>query len=244
MRCIILAAGYGTGLYPLTKDTAGSLLPIRGRPIIEHIVNKVKPVKGVSEILIVTNARFFQQFREWADNFSCPIPIKLIDDGSCSYNARSGALKDLSLVLEGEGFKRDVLVVGGDNIFSSSLGGFMDYALSVRPDPLVGVYNLGKDRKARKFGIVYFDETGRVVDFHEKPSSLNGSRFVSLCLYFFPKETLCLLPEYVKTNGVSGFMGNYIKWLSLQRSLRAYEFKGEWLDVGDRDSYTRAVCSF
>ena len=57
MKCIILCAGYATRLYPITLDQPKPLLPIAGRPIIEHIIAKVEKVDSVDEIFVVTNVK-------------------------------------------------------------------------------------------------------------------------------------------------------------------------------------------
>ena len=66
MKAIILAAGYATRLYPLTRNKAKALLPIGGKPMIDYIVEQMDTVAELDEIYVVTNSRFAAQFREWA----------------------------------------------------------------------------------------------------------------------------------------------------------------------------------
>jgi glucose-1-phosphate thymidylyltransferase len=65
MKAIILAAGYATRLYPLTKDTPKPLLEIKGRPIIDYIIDKLVKLKSLDEVFVVTNDKFFKSFLEW-----------------------------------------------------------------------------------------------------------------------------------------------------------------------------------
>ena len=58
MNTLILAAGYATRLYPLTKDRPKPLLLVDSVPIIEHIVKRVEPVAGLSEIVVIVNTKF------------------------------------------------------------------------------------------------------------------------------------------------------------------------------------------
>ncbi|MCK4810138.1 MAG: nucleotidyltransferase family protein [Candidatus Omnitrophica bacterium] len=244
MKAIILAAGYGTRLYPLTKERAKPLLPIRGKPIIEFIVNKVQLIEEVEEIFIVSNNRFFKQFQQWLDNFNSETPIKLINDGSLNHKDKLGAVKDLAFVCEKENIDDDLLVLGGDNLFSFSLDEFVDFTKKLRPNNVIGVYNLNGKLKANKFGIVKMDNTSKVIEFFEKPNQLNGSQLISTCLYFFPKEKVSLIKEYFQADNDLDKIGSYLEWLSQRDSVYGYTFQGDWFDIGDLDSYTEAVFTF
>ena len=59
MKVIILAAGYATRLYPLTKDKPKPLLEVGGRPIVDHIIKNIEKIDDVDEIFIVTNDKFY-----------------------------------------------------------------------------------------------------------------------------------------------------------------------------------------
>ncbi len=58
MKAIILAAGYATRLYPITRDFPKSLLPIAGRPILEYTLEKVSACRDSATVYIVTNDKF------------------------------------------------------------------------------------------------------------------------------------------------------------------------------------------
>ncbi|MBN2120512.1 MAG: nucleotidyltransferase family protein [Candidatus Omnitrophica bacterium] len=244
MKVIILAAGYGTRLYPLTKDTAKPLLPVKGKPIIEYIVGKVQLIEEVSEIFVVTNHRFYKQFKEWLNNLISSIPITLIDDGSLNQNDRLGAIKDLAFVIEGQKINEDILVVGGDNLFDFCLCEFVEYARNFRNASTIGVYNLNGRYKPGKFGVVSLDAEKKVISFYEKPSNGSASRLISMCLYYFPKEKVHLIQDYIKNGNVLDKAGSYIQWLAQTDKVYGHMFEGRWLDIGDVDSYTEAVCSF
>src|SRR3990167_1778839 len=67
MRALVLAAGYGTRLYPLTKNIPKSLLPIDERMILDFIIKKFDKLKATTEIILVTNEKFFGVFQDWKD---------------------------------------------------------------------------------------------------------------------------------------------------------------------------------
>ena len=249
MKALILAAGYATRLYPLTKDKPKPLLTIRRKPIIEYTINKLESLEQIDEILIVTNQRFFKQFQTWLDNFPSLKPIKLINDGSTNEKDKLGAIRDLAFVLVKENIDDDVLVIGGDNLFSAPLNEFIDFAKGICPNNAIGVYNLNGKYESNRYGVVKLDENKKIIGFCEKPSNgnginLNGSTLVSMCLYFFSKEKISLIQEYLKEGNDIDKAGTYIRWLSNRDGVYGYTFQGTWLDIGDIDSYTEAVFTF
>ena len=244
MKCILLAAGYGTRLYPLTKDTAKPLLPIRGKPIIEHIVEKVQVLDNVDEIVVVSNHRFHSDFVKWAENCPCTIPIKVIDDGSTNVNDRLGAIKDLALAIEKASIHDDILIIGGDNIFDFSLEDFISHAFEKKPNTIIGAFNLNGKTTAKKFGMVALDKNHRVVQFLEKPEHVDPHHLVALCLYFLPKEKVQRLYEYLGHGHDQDAIGNFFKWLAQHDHVYGYSFNGTWLDIGDIEAYSEAVMIF
>ena len=66
MKAVILAAGYATRLYPLTLDRPKALLPVGGRPMVEHLLLQLQGVERLDAIYLVTNSKFAGAFRDWA----------------------------------------------------------------------------------------------------------------------------------------------------------------------------------
>src|SRR3990167_4659761 len=111
MEAIILAAGYATRLYPLTKDTPKPLLKISQKPIIEHIIKKLEKIDGVNKIFIVTNNKFEQHFKAWLKDFEAAKPIEVINDGTKSNEDRLGALGDVNYLVEKNNLDDDIIVI-------------------------------------------------------------------------------------------------------------------------------------
>ena len=65
MKAVILAAGYATRLYPLTENKPKCLLEVAGMSILDRIVEQLDQVSSLEEIIVVTNARFFEQLNSW-----------------------------------------------------------------------------------------------------------------------------------------------------------------------------------
>ena len=69
MKAVVLAAGYATRLYPLTLDRPKALLPVAGKPMLEHLLERLDGVPDLDEVHVVTNSKFADAFREWAGSY-------------------------------------------------------------------------------------------------------------------------------------------------------------------------------
>ena len=152
MRVVILAAGYGTRLAPLTDKTPKPLLHIGGRPILNYIIDNVKECAGLSEIDIVTNALHYSHYVEWKHRFYPEQHIEIVNDGTDSDATKLGAVKDIAFVLDRKNGPDDVLVVAGDNYFTFDISDFVRFA-SARGNAVV-VHDIGALDKAVPFGTV------------------------------------------------------------------------------------------
>ena len=121
IKAIILAAGYATRLYPLTLNQPKSLLKIAEKPMIEHIIEKLKDINELNKIYIVTNNKFFKNFEDWNKNFNFNKDIKIINDLTTSNENRLGAVGDIKFAIEKENIDDDLIVFGGDNLFEDNL---------------------------------------------------------------------------------------------------------------------------
>ena len=233
MKALILAAGYATRLYPLTKEYPKPLLAVKGKPIINYIIDKLKSVSAVDEIYIVTNSKFILNFRKWAKSIKLPKKITLVDDLTKNNRDRLGAIGDINFVINKQKIKDDLLVIGGDNLFSASLKGFLDFSRKKSPAASIGLYRLKQKKDIYRYGVVKLDNHKKVVNFQEKPEKPK-SNIVAMCLYYIPKNYLNLIEEYVRgRNKKVDATGSYIAWLKEKRDVYGYVFSGWWFDIGD-----------
>lgn len=244
MKALILAAGYATRLYPLTKEYPKSLLEIGGRPLINYIVEKLEKLGAVEEILIVTNSKFIAKFRQWEKCLNSPKPIILIDDLTKTLDERRGAIGDMHFAISKQGLKSDLLVIGGDNLFDGSLEGFLSFAKDKKDYPVIGVFDIKHKAQAKKYGVVKLGPRSRVINFQEKPR-IPHSTLVAMCLYYFPGKRLGLIQQYLSVRGSQhDATGFYISWLKGKVPVYAYAFGGRWYDIGNPDFYKKANKSF
>ncbi len=239
MNAIFLCAGYGTRLYPLTKDKPKPLLPIAGEPLLNHLIQKLESIASLEQIVIVSNSLFYSQFVEWQKSAPSQKKIYVIDDGTSDNEHRLGAIPDLKLGLKALSKQSDLLVLAGDNLFDLNLSQFAEFAQSKRPAATVGVYDVKDRTLAQKYGLIKTDSSGKITNFLEKPKD-PPTTLASMGIYFFPKETLAYIDRYLESNHNPDAPGFYISWLMKEINVYAFQFSGTWFDIGDLNSYYKA----
>ncbi len=238
MKVIILAAGYATRLYPLTQDTPKPLLNVAGKTIVEHILDKVKEVELVSKIFIVTNDKFYGQFKKWQQDYIFPVPISILNDGTKTNEDRLGAVGDIDFVLQKEKIDEDVLVIAGDNLFGFSLKRFVDDFEKGGKKSIVALHDLGDAAKVRgKFGVAVVHGT-KIVDFEEKPMAPKSTLASTAC-YLFSTDDLHIIPM-LRKEGKADNSGDLVKWLVGHSEVHGFVFTEHWFDVGTLDSLKEA----
>jgi glucose-1-phosphate thymidylyltransferase len=239
MKVLILAAGYGTRLYPYTKDFPKTLLEVNKKPIIEYLVDKLGAIAGISKIIVVTNARFFDNFMGWREGLKQRRQVKVFNDLTLTPKEKLGAIGDMDLVFKTEGFDDDFLVIGGDNFFKEPLNDFISYARKNKSAVTIGVCDIKDKKEARNFGVVSLGRLGRVKQFQEKPSR-PASSLIGMCLYYFPKGQNILIKKYLQDpKNPRDAAGAYIKWLSGNTKVYGFVFKDSWFDIGRIDTYNK-----
>lgn len=250
MKAIILAAGYGTRLYPLTEDFPKPLLEINDKPLISYTLKKLVAIDGLKDIFVISNDRFYWKLEKWAK--SCReayknINIKILNDGTTSPRDRLGAVGDINFFAErGLAADEDLLVIGGDNIFDFDLKGFVNFAKEKKPAVTVGMFDINNKEEATKYGVLSVDNDKRIVDFEEKPQKPKSS-LIAMCLYYLPNKTIDLVNEYINETGKSDTTGGYISWLYKKITVYGFVFKGGWDDIGSFESLCKlddGYCKF
>lgn len=242
MRIAILAAGYGTRLYPLTKRIAKPLVPVNNKPMINYLIDKIKILGKsfpVEEARIVVNNKFYKSFLVWKKKYR--LRVKVLNDGSTSPEDRLGAIKDMKFALRQT--KADWLVLGGDNLFQDDLVKFIKFAKKKAPYPSIGLYDVKSKKMATRFGVVGLNKVKRIIKFQEKPKR-PLSTLAASCVYFFPSQSLHLLDSFIAENENADASGRYIAWLSEESKVFGYTLEGKWIDIGHLDSLKQAEKEF
>ena len=127
MKCVVLAAGYATRLYPLTENFPKPLLPVGGKPILNWLLDDIDMLPEIDEHVIISNHKFISHFTKWKEEQNLKNPITILDDGSLDNDHRLGAVRDIQFAIETLKLEDDLLVIAGDNVLDFSLAGFVAY---------------------------------------------------------------------------------------------------------------------
>ena len=237
LKALVLCAGYATRLYPLTENQAKPLLKVGQKPIIEHILDKIKEVNEIEEILVVTNARFHHDFQVWLNHYEYPKKIKIINDGTISNEDRLGAVGDINFVLKEEEINNDLLVIAGDNLFGFSLTKYTQF-FKEKNKSGVALFDIkDKQKVIRKLGVAVLEGT-KIVEFQEKPLEPKSTCASTAC-YYFIKEDLNLVQQAVE-KGYADNTGDLIRYLVNESDVHGFVFDEHWFDIGSHESLEEA----
>ena len=239
MKALILAAGYATRLYPLTKNKPKPLLDVAGKPVLEYILAHLEKIPQVDKIFVVVNHKFISHFEKWRKNYQGTKELLLVDDGSTDEKDRLGAIGDIRFCIERENLTEALLVVAGDNLFDIALLPFVQFAQKKSPFASMMLYDVKDFSLAKKYGIVALDGENRIVSFEEKPVHPK-STLSAMGVYYFPKEVLGKVGTHLKSGSSQDAPGFFIRWLCETETVYGYPSQGIWYDIGDLDSYERA----
>lgn len=241
MNVVILAAGYATRLYPLTLTQPKPLLPVAGKPMIDHVLDNLAPMGGIDRVCIVTNAKFADHFQKWADHYratKAKLNFTIVNDRSTDDSNKLGAIGDLHLVLTREKIADDIIVVAGDNLFNQTLENFGQFCRQ-KNAPVLAVYNVGNLDEIRKYNSISVDGEGRITFFEEKPKNPT-STITGIALYYYPKSTLPMIRQYIAEGNNPDQPGRLIQWLYTRTPVYTWRVPGIWFDIGSKDALEEA----
>ncbi len=227
MKAMILAAGVGSRLDPLTRNVPKPMVPIINRPVIEHIVEKLKK-HGFTEIMI--NLHYLGHvIKDHLGNGS-KWGVKIHYASEDRLWGDAGSVKRAEEFLNGETF----LVVGGDDISDIDLTKMLKYH---KDKKAVSTIALSLVDDPSEYGIVLMNEKGRITRFLEKPKGgVVFSNTANTGVYIFEPEVFDIIPRGVQF----GFGNNVFPQLLEQRKpLFGYLTSSYWRDVGNLQVYRK-----
>ena len=235
MKCLILAAGYATRLYPLTENFPKPLLEVRGKTILDWLVDDIDTAGLIDEYVVISNHKYAHHFEAWAKNKSMKVTV--VDDGTSSNETRLGAVKDIQFAIEQLGLDDDMLVIAGDNVLDFSLTKFLAYA-GQKGTSCIMRYFEGNEQKLHKCGVVQIDENDRILSMEEKPAQPK-SNWCCPPFYYYTREDARLVEKGIASGCGTDAPGSYIAWLCTQTPVHAMEMPGKRFDVGNLESYNK-----
>lgn len=237
MQAIVLAGGYATRLWPVTRNRPKMLLPVGESTVIDRILHQLEDDDRISDVFVSTNERFAEEFEDHIADIGLE-KAKLSVESTEEEDEKFGVVGALAQLVEREGIgDEDLLVIAGDNLVGFEISDFIDTFESTG-DPTLAAYDVGSLEKAKAYGLVDL-EGDEVVDFQEKPEDPK-STLVSIACYAFPAESI-LFDEYLSGDNNPDEPGWFIQWLVDQGTVRAFSFDDAWYDIGEAENYLEAV---
>ncbi len=242
MIAILLVAGYATRLYPLTVNTPKPLLPVAGRAMLDYIVDEIDTLPDITRIVLISNHRFATHFEEWAKvrrEVNPNTPIVVLDDGTTDNQTRLGAIGDIQFAIDALGIDEDVVIVAGDNLFTYRMRDIYDFFKRTGKDTLIAIH-VPELSQLQKLAVATLTEDGKVLKMVEKPTEPESDTAI-YATYFYRRETIPLIREYLNEGNTPDAPGNFPAWLYKRQDVYAYQADGTCIDIGTPENY-RDVC--
>ena len=233
MKCLILAAGYATRLYPLTENFPKPLLKVGNKTILDWLIDDIDGAGLVDEYIVISNHKFAHHFQNWAAEKQQKVTV--VDDGTSSNETRLGAVCDIQFAIDQLGLNDDMLVIAGDNLLDFSLQRFARYAKEKGTSCIMRFYE-PNDEKLLKCGVVTTDQTDRVLRMTEK-SPTPETHWCCPPFYYYTKDDARLVKKGIESGCGTDAPGSYIAWLCTQTAVHAMEMPGRRYDIGNLQSY-------
>ena len=235
MKCLILAAGYATRLYPLTENFPKPLLKVGEKTILDWLIDDIDTLGLVDEYVVISNHKFAHHFDAWAKEKQQKITV--VDDGTESNETRLGAVKDIQFAVDTLGLDDEMLVIAGDNVLDFSLTKFISYAKEKGTSCMMRYYE-ESEAKLKKCGVVTVDADDSVLDMTEKPEH-PASHWCCPPFYFYTREDAKLVEQGIAAGCGTDAPGSYVAWLCKQTKVHAMEMPGSRYDIGNLESYEK-----
>ena len=231
MKCLILAAGYATRLYPLTQNFPKPLLKVGDKTILDWLIDDIDQAGVVDEYVVISNHKFASIFEDWAKGKR----VTVLDDGTSSNETRLGAVRYIQFAIDELKLDDDLLVIAGDNLLNFSLVRFIQYAQEKGTTCVMRYYEPAIE-KLRKTGVATVNDEGLILSMVEKPAEPQ-SHWCCPPFYFYRKEDVPLVKVGIDSGCGVDAPGSFIAWLATQTPVYAWEMPGKRYDIGNLASY-------
>lgn len=235
MKCLILAAGYATRLYPLTENFPKPLLKVGEKTILDWLIDDIDASGEIDEYVVISNHKYAHCFDEWAKDKN--VKITIVDDGTDTNETRLGAVRDIEFAINKLALDSDMLVIAGDNVLDFSLTKFIDY-VKVKNTSAIMRYYEPDDKKLLKCGVVTIDDNDKIIKMTEK-SPTPETHWCTPPFYYYTKEDAKRIAEAIADGCGVDAPGSYIAWLAQKNDVHAMEMPGKRYDIGNLESYEK-----
>ena len=260
MKAVILAGGYANRLRSVTNngEIAKTLLPIEAegkcQPILYFLLDKIKDLKNVDEIIVVVNDMYYSQIKEACKKYKIKTKFTIVSDGSNGPDEAKGA--NFAIFTANKAISKEsqdtILVMASDNYFQFDLNKFVDKYNEISSsvcEPINMVISKvypdsAREFIAKNFGILNIGYDKQIISLDEKPGIENlKTNNVSLALYLFNRLDLNKIVEYMQQNNNDkkkrDSLGYFINYTIHNSPTYTYEIDGEFCDIGTPEEYQK-----
>lgn len=235
MKCMILAAGYATRLYPLTENFPKPLLKVGEKTILDWLIEDTHTSGLVDEYIVISNHKFAHHFRDWADAHT--LPITVVDDGTSTNETRLGAVCDIQFAIDQLHIDDDLLIIAGDNVLDFSLVRFIDYAMAKKTSCTMRYYE-ADSKRLTKSGVSEIGEDNVLLSLEEKPA-VPKSNWCTPPFYFYNAEDVRKIRDAIADGCGTDAPGSLVAWMCRHSTLHSMEMPGSRYDIGNLESYQK-----
>ena len=229
-KAMIMAAGVGSRLDPLTKDTPKPLVPILNRPVMDILLNSLSKI-GINSVIANTYYLADKIIDRYKNN-NFGIDFNYIKESTLSGTA--GGLKKCQYFFnKGETF----IVLSGDGLSNADIKKGIDIHLKSDAIATIGIKSVDYNQVSN-FGVVVTDKFGYITEFQEKPSLKEAkSNFINTGIYIFNYKIFDYIPE----NTFFDFAKDVFTKLLCNHSINTFIIDEYWSDIGTLQQYSQST---
>lgn len=230
IKAMIMAAGVGSRLDPLTKSVPKPLVPVANRPVMDILVDNLKSI-GVKDI--VSNTHYLaEKIINRYENINFGVNFKFIKEDTLSGTA--GGLKKCQFFFDKDD---EFLVLSADGLSNADLQKGIDMHRKSGAIATIGIKEIPHEEVSH-FGVVVTDETGYITEFQEKPSVEEAkSNFINTGIYVFDYRIFDYIPE----NTFYDFAKNVFPNLLKDHEINTFVIDNYWTDIGTLEQYQQST---
>lgn len=237
MKCILLAGGFATRMYPLTTNFPKPLLPINGKPIITWLMNDLELVESIDEVIVVTNHLFFNKFKKWLTDLDTNKKVILYDTMQIIPNVSFGAVNCIANVYRDLNIDDDTLILAADNVLLFPINNFINYFMQIN-NSCVMCYEENNSENQKRTGIIIKDSKDKIVKMIEKPKSYVSN--IAVPPFYVYKsdlsEEIINAPLIVRNISSPGYL---LEELCTKHDIYAFTMPSRRIDLGTIENYNK-----
>ena len=235
MKCLILAAGYATRLYPLTENFPKPLLKVGEKTILDWLLDDIDSAGLADGYIVISNHKFAHHFQTWATVH--PLPITVVDDGTSTNETRLGAVCDIQFAIDALALDDDLLIIAGDNVLDFSLTAFLRYAKEKDASCVMRYYE-ADEKRLKKSGVAELGENDRLTALEEKPESPR-SHWCTPPFYFYVRRDAAMIRKAISDGCGTDAPGSLVAWMCKRAPMYSMKMPGSRYDIGNLESYEK-----